>query len=30
MKLYGSLQNRLEENKMYCDEIKVGVRLCKR
>ena len=24
MKLYGSLQNRLEENKMYCDEIKVG------
>lgn len=24
MKLYGSLNNRLEENKMYCDEIKVG------
>ena len=24
MKLYGSLQNRLEENKMYCNEIKVG------
>ena len=23
-KLYGSLQNRLEENKTYCDEIKVG------
>ena len=21
MKLYGSLQNRLEENTMYCDEI---------
>ena len=24
MKLYGNLQNRLEENKMFCDEIKVG------
>lgn len=24
MKLYGSLENRLEENKMFCDEIKVG------
>jgi hypothetical protein len=24
MKFYGSLQNRLEENKMFCDEIKVG------
>lgn len=24
MKLYGSITNRLEENKMYCDEIKVG------
>ena len=24
MKLYGSLQNRLEENKMFTDEIKVG------
>ncbi len=24
MKLYGCLQNRLEENKMFCDEIKVG------
>ncbi len=24
MKLYGSLTNRFEENKMYCDEIKVG------
>lgn len=24
MKLYGSLNNRFEENKMYCDEIKVG------
>lgn len=24
MKFYGSLDNRLEENKMYCDEIKVG------
>lgn len=24
MKFYGSLNNRLEENKMYCDEIKVG------
>ena len=24
MKLYGSLQNRLEEDKMYTDEIKVG------
>lgn len=23
-KWYGSLQNRLEENKTYCDEIKVG------
>lgn len=23
-KWYGSLNNRLEENKMYCDEIKVG------
>ncbi len=23
-KLYGSLDNRLEENRMYCDEIKVG------
>ncbi len=23
-KLYGRLNNRLEENKMYCDEIKVG------
>ena len=24
MKLYGSLNNRLEENKMFCDTIKVG------
>jgi hypothetical protein len=24
MKLYGSLNNRMEENKMYCSEIKVG------
>lgn len=24
MKFYGSLQNRMEENKMFCDEIKVG------
>lgn len=24
MKLYGSLDNRLEENKMFCNEIKVG------
>lgn len=24
MKFYGSLENRLEENRMYCDEIKVG------
>jgi len=24
MKLYGGLQNRLEENRMFCDEIKVG------
>lgn len=24
MKLYGSLNNRFEENKMYCKEIKVG------
>lgn len=24
MKLYGSLNNRMEENKMYCKEIKVG------
>lgn len=24
MKFYGSLNNRLEENKMYCEEIKVG------
>ena len=24
MKLYGSLVNRLNENKMFCDEIKVG------
>ena len=24
MKFYGSLNNRLEENKMFCDEIKVG------
>lgn len=24
MKLYGSLENRLEENKMFCEEIKVG------
>lgn len=23
-KLYGSLQNRMEENKMFCNEIKVG------
>lgn len=23
-KWYGSIQNRLEENRMYCDEIKVG------
>ena len=26
-KWYGSLNNRLEENKMYCDEIKVGTKL---
>ena len=25
MKLYGSLHNRLAENKDYCDEIKVGI-----
>lgn len=25
MKLYGSLNNRLEENRMFCDEIKVGM-----
>ena len=24
MKFYGSINNRLEENKMFCDEIKVG------
>ena len=24
MKFYGSLSNRIEENHMYCDEIKVG------
>lgn len=24
MKFYGSVNNRLEENKMYCNEIKVG------
>ena len=24
MTWYGSVQNRLEENRMYCDEIKVG------
>lgn len=24
MRLYGSIQNRFEENKMYCNEIKVG------
>lgn len=24
MRFYGSLNNRLEENKIYCDEIKVG------
>lgn len=24
MKWYGSLNNRIEENKMFCDEIKVG------
>lgn len=24
MKLYGSLNNRLEENRMFCNEIKVG------
>ena len=24
MELYGSLQNRMQENKMYCKEIKVG------
>ena len=24
MKLYGSLNNRMEENRMYCEEIKVG------
>lgn len=24
MKLYGSLNNRLEENKMFCDKIEVG------
>ena len=24
MKFYGSLDNRFEENRMYCDEIKVG------
>lgn len=24
MKWYGSLDNRIEENKMYCEEIKVG------
>lgn len=29
MKLYGSLNNRLEENKMYCDEIKVGTGVTK-
>ena len=25
MKFYGSINNRLEENKMFCDEIKVGI-----
>lgn len=29
MKLYGSLSNRMEENKMYCDEIKVGTGVTK-
>lgn len=29
MKLYGSLNNRLEENKMYCKEIKVGTGMTK-
>lgn len=29
MKLYGSLNNRIEENKMYCDEIKVGTGMTK-
>lgn len=24
MKLYGSLNNRLEENRMFCDTIEVG------
>lgn len=26
-KWYGSLNNRLEENKMFCEEIKVGTGL---
>ena len=25
MKLYGSLNNRMEENKMFCDKIEVGI-----
>ena len=29
MKLYGSLNNRLEENKMYCDKIEVGTGVTK-
>lgn len=24
MKLYGSLNNRIEENRMYCDAIEIG------
>lgn len=29
MKLYGSLNNRMEENRMYCEEIKVGTGVTK-
>ena len=29
MKWYGSLDNRIDENKMYCDEIKVGTYVTK-
>lgn len=29
MKLYGSLNNRMEENKMYCEKIEVGTGMTK-
>lgn len=29
MKFYGSVNNRLEENRMFCDEIKVGTGMTK-